>query len=51
MTLLFRRCELCGRALTPCPARWDGEDTFVGFYPRAETIRRILAIVEGVQGT
>lgn len=23
----------CGRELTPAPARWDGELTYVGYYP------------------
>lgn len=32
MSMPTRRCEDCGRALTPCPARWDGEDTYVGYY-------------------
>lgn len=32
MSLPDRCCEDCGRRLTPCPARWDGEDTYVGFY-------------------
>jgi hypothetical protein len=26
-------CKDCGRKLTPCPARFDGEPTYVGFYP------------------
>ena len=26
-------CEMCGREMRPAPARFDGEDTFVGFFP------------------
>jgi hypothetical protein len=29
----IRRCELCGAELDPCPARFDGEGTYCGFYP------------------
>ena len=25
-------CGKCGAELKPCPARWDGELTFVGWY-------------------
>lgn len=27
------RCRQCGRLYVECPARADGEDTFVGYYP------------------
>jgi hypothetical protein len=27
-----KRCELCGSRQDPCPALWDGEPTFVGYY-------------------
>jgi hypothetical protein len=26
-------CKTCGRELFPCPAKWDGEPTFVGYSP------------------
>jgi len=26
-------CEKCGREMRPAPARFDGEDTTVGFFP------------------
>jgi hypothetical protein len=28
-----RICVGCGKPLIPCPARFDGEDTFVGYFP------------------
>lgn len=30
-----KQCESCGRPMIPAPARFDGEDTFVGFMPCA----------------
>ena len=29
----MKTCPDCGREMKPCPARVDGEDTFIGFYP------------------
>lgn len=29
----MKTCETCGRELSPAPARFDGEDTFVGYMP------------------
>ena len=42
-----KRCSECGLELTPAPARFDGEPTFVGYYPcqcdeaRAEDAERL----------
>lgn len=30
-------CEYCGKALIPAPARFDGEETFVGYLPHSCT--------------
>jgi hypothetical protein len=27
------QCTKCGRILKPAPAHWDGEPTYVGFFP------------------
>ena len=26
-------CDKCGREMIPAPAMWDGEPTYVGYYP------------------
>jgi hypothetical protein len=28
-----QNCKLCGRELKPAPAKWNGEPTYVGYYP------------------
>lgn len=33
MPLPVKRCEDCDSLLRPCPARVDGEETYVGYYP------------------
>lgn len=33
----IKHCEFCDRELKPCPARFDGVPTFVGFFPCACT--------------
>ena len=44
------RCPDCGRKFLPCPARWDGEPTTVGFYPCVCSYESWLANREDGEG-